>query len=151
MEFLMTYGWAVLIMLVVVAVLFMLGVFNPQTASPNSCVLPGGFSCYGYSVKDGGVLELDLGQASGGDIRLTSIGCSAKETDPYIVTVSPAIIVQSGRHKNLTGLPNCEKADGTYPAAGEFYRGTIYIGYTDDRTGILHNIVGDISYHVEVS
>lgn len=41
MEYLMTYGWAILIIAVVLSVLFELGVFNPMTfapkASPGSC------------------------------------------------------------------------------------------------------------------
>ena len=41
MEYLMTYGWAILIIAVVLAALFELGVFNPMTfapkASPGSC------------------------------------------------------------------------------------------------------------------
>ena len=41
MEYLMTYGWAILIIAVVLAALFQLGVFNPATfapkASPGSC------------------------------------------------------------------------------------------------------------------
>jgi hypothetical protein len=41
MEYLMTYGWAILIVAVVLAALFELGVFNPMTfapkASPGSC------------------------------------------------------------------------------------------------------------------
>jgi len=41
MEYLMTYGWAILIMAVVLAALFQLGVFNPMTfapkAPPGSC------------------------------------------------------------------------------------------------------------------
>ncbi|MEM0201836.1 MAG: hypothetical protein QXR73_01515, partial [Candidatus Micrarchaeaceae archaeon] len=41
MEYLMTYGWAILIIAVVLAALFELGVFNPLTfapkASPGSC------------------------------------------------------------------------------------------------------------------
>jgi len=41
MEYLMTYGWAILIIAVVLAALFQLGVFNPMTfapkAPPGSC------------------------------------------------------------------------------------------------------------------
>ena len=41
MEYLMTYGWAILIIAIVLAALFSLGVFNPTAytpkASPGSC------------------------------------------------------------------------------------------------------------------
>ena len=43
MEFLMTYGWAILIVLIVLASLFFLGVFNPKTT--NTCLINAPFSC----------------------------------------------------------------------------------------------------------
>ena len=43
MEFLMTYGWAILIVLVVTAALFFLGVFNPRTT--NFCIATAPFTC----------------------------------------------------------------------------------------------------------
>ena len=146
MEFLMTYGWAVLIMLIVIAILFMLGVFNPTTGVPNSCVMPQGFSCYGYAVRDGGVLSLDIGQATGGDVIINAIGCTAGD-DPTLLTLNQRI--KSGRHLNLTGLPTCYKEDGSVPETDEYFRGTLYIQYTDVRTRIVHNVKGDLAYRVE--
>ena len=143
MEFLMTYGWAILIMLVVIAILFMLGVFTPETAAPNACVLPQGFSCYGYAIGEGGTFALDVGQATGGDIVITRVGCSAKESDPTMQNMNARVV--SGSHKNLTALPRCEKEDGSYPEGGEYYRGTLYVEYLDDRTGIYHKVRGDIA------
>ena len=149
MEFLMTYGWAILIMLVVVGVLFMLGVFNPQTASPNSCVLPAGFSCYGYVIRNGGVLEISIGQATGSDVNITGMACD--EADTGMTWVSPNVVVRSGKYANITTAPVCYTLlDGT-PAEGDFYRGTLYMNYTDTRTLISHKIKGDISYKVEAS
>ncbi len=45
MEYLMTYGWAILIIAVVLAALFSLGVFAPRPS--NSCVGDPGFLCSG--------------------------------------------------------------------------------------------------------
>ena len=43
MEFLMTYGWAILVVLIALSALFFLGVFNPQTS--NGCVVAAPFIC----------------------------------------------------------------------------------------------------------
>ncbi|MBU1203525.1 MAG: hypothetical protein KKG60_00470 [Nanoarchaeota archaeon] len=43
MEFLMTYGWALMIILIVLATLFYLGVFSPKTVS--ACIVDPPFSC----------------------------------------------------------------------------------------------------------
>ena len=59
MEYLMTYGWAILIIAVVLAALFELGVFNPMTfapkASPGSCqvVRPEGASTTNFISLEG--------------------------------------------------------------------------------------------------
>ena len=41
MEFLMTYGWAILTLAIVVGALVELGAFGSANASPNSCIASG--------------------------------------------------------------------------------------------------------------
>ena len=45
MEYLMTYGWAILIIAVVLAALFELGVFNGSNLTPQACITQAGFVC----------------------------------------------------------------------------------------------------------
>jgi len=44
-EYLMTYGWSILIIAVVIASLVELGVFNSVNSSPSSCIGVTGYSC----------------------------------------------------------------------------------------------------------
>jgi len=144
MEFLMTYGWAILVMVAVVSMLFYLGVLNPREQAPNVCTMPAGFSCYGYKISSGGELTLDLTQATGHTLTVTEIACDARET-PSFSSVSEEI--SSGDHAQLT--TTCYKISGAAPGAGEYYKGKIHIRYLDQNTGISHRIVGDITYRVE--
>ena len=146
MEFLLTYGWAVLIMLIILAVLFYLGVFSPQNAAPNFCILPSGFSCNNYAIGDGGTLLLDIGQATGKNIRISRVACDASDTPSHWVTIDARI--KTGRHYNFSGV-TCYNADNSTPEAGEYYRGTIFIEYTEEETGIAHKIRGEIAYRIE--
>jgi hypothetical protein len=50
MEFLMTYGWAILVVLVAIGALAYFGILSPSKFLPNSCMLSGGFSCTQYKV-----------------------------------------------------------------------------------------------------
>jgi hypothetical protein len=45
LEFLTTYGWAILILIIVLAVLYVLGIFNPSVYAPNTCTLPSQLNC----------------------------------------------------------------------------------------------------------
>ena len=63
MEYLMTYGWAILIVLIALAALFYLGVFSPST--PNVCTVSAPFTCTDIKATDSSnALEIKLG-ASG--------------------------------------------------------------------------------------
>jgi hypothetical protein len=55
MEFLMTYGWAILVVLVVIGALAYFGVLNPQNLLPDRCEMQQGFYCKDYRLSDGAV------------------------------------------------------------------------------------------------
>jgi len=149
MEFLITYGWAIIIMLSVIAILFYLGVFNPKTIAPASCVFPAGFACQGYKIETGGgmngVLSLVLVQNTGHTLRITEIACT--DGDPSYSTVDERIY-DGGR---LTMTVTCHKQDGSTPNAGEYFKGNVYLAYVDEDTNIEHRAVGEIAYRVEES
>ncbi|MEW6329120.1 MAG: hypothetical protein AB1468_03305 [Candidatus Micrarchaeota archaeon] len=49
MEFLMTYGWALLVLIVIFSALYISGVFRPQTVS--RCSFGPEFACVSFSIK----------------------------------------------------------------------------------------------------
>ena len=64
MEYLMTYGWAIPIIAVVLAALFELGVFNGSNLAPQACIAQAGFVCKNpiYTANGIGII---LGQTTG--------------------------------------------------------------------------------------
>ncbi len=48
MEFLMTYGWALLILILVITALAFFGVLNPANLAPEQCLLGPGLACESY-------------------------------------------------------------------------------------------------------
>lgn len=78
MEFLMTYGWAILVVLVVIGALAYFGVLNPQQFLPTKCQLPVGLACTDYALGlNANENQLVLSNGLGTDIRLTSIAISS--------------------------------------------------------------------------
>jgi len=51
MEFLTTYGWAFLVILVMIGALAYFGVLNPQTSVADRCMAPPGFLCENYQLN----------------------------------------------------------------------------------------------------
>jgi hypothetical protein len=147
MEFLLTYGWAVLILMIVTAALLFLGVLNPGTTAPNQCAFASVFTCKGYKISDGGSLELTLGQATGDDVTVTGFACTAAE-NATAAPITPERI-PTGSFAPLQGLPRCTNADGSYPAAGEYFTGTMAVAYRDEQTGMDKVVKGTVAYRVE--
>jgi hypothetical protein len=154
---------AVVLFFVLIIVLFYLNTGPGPRVSSCSVQTPG-FVCYAYklasntSLGESGLI-LDLGQATGHDIKITGVNCTTSET--WVVTdFSPAvnITILTGTHKMLNGTAvtpapfQCWKSDGTIigPSdAGAAYSGKIYIHYLDLETNTDHKITGYISGRVE--
>ncbi len=66
MEYLMTYGWAILIIAVVLAALFELGVFNGSNLAPQACIAQAGFVCKNPVYTANGI-GITFGQTAGRD------------------------------------------------------------------------------------
>src|SRR3989338_4683684 len=51
LEFLMTYGWAILVVLIVIGALAYFGVFNPSNLLPERCALQSGLECKDWFIS----------------------------------------------------------------------------------------------------
>jgi hypothetical protein len=49
-EFLVTYGWAIMAAMLVIGALTYFGITNPSTVLPDKCVFSNGFECQDYSI-----------------------------------------------------------------------------------------------------
>lgn len=90
MEYLMTYGWAILIIIVVIASLYAMGVFNPPKLVPCSpCFSYFIFKDYadGTLLLDNGFKSIDNVVVTGGSILVTSFSPNEEITITNIGTI----------------------------------------------------------------
>ncbi len=76
MEFLMTYGWAILVVLAAIGALAYFGVLSPKNLLPSSCTVGAGFGCSNAKAT-ADTLTLSMRQNLGEDLdyfNLTVIG-----------------------------------------------------------------------------
>ncbi|MGV8171777.1 MAG: hypothetical protein ACP5OA_03740 [Candidatus Woesearchaeota archaeon] len=52
LEFMMTYGWAILVVLAAIGALSYFGVLNPARLTPETCLTSSGFGCLGKPILD---------------------------------------------------------------------------------------------------
>jgi hypothetical protein len=69
MEYLMTYGWALIVLTVVIGVLFSMGVFNPQNYMSEECSFQPSLPCRGTYLIEEGKLTIVLANGLGYDIE----------------------------------------------------------------------------------
>ncbi|MEM3555855.1 MAG: hypothetical protein QXF56_04015 [Candidatus Micrarchaeia archaeon] len=163
MEYLMTYGWAILIIMVVLAVLFYLGVLTPPV--PSQCTFPAGITCTTTKLHAGsGHLTLEIGQGTGHSITVTGVTCTQNTSQAYATSGAilytdysgdPNITIASGS-KGFVAKPGtfnvtCTDADGSSvdTSIGAQYNGRIYINYTEADTKIQRIAVGTFSARFE--
>ncbi len=73
MEFLMTYGWAILVVLVVIGALAYFGVLSPSTLLPEKCTFPVSVNCIDHTVTASSV-QLILLNGAGRDMKINDAG-----------------------------------------------------------------------------
>ena len=106
MEYLMTYGWAILVIVIVLAALLYLGVFNITERTPNQCNFKVGILCTSAKIDVAGGLTLKLQNTLGTRISVCQVSC--------------AKTVESGGLLVTTPVTNCETSgfltDGQIPS-----------------------------------
>ena len=170
MEYLMTYGWAILVIIIVIAVLFYIGVLNPRNVTPSTCTFPPGISCASYKLIEGsnplksGNLELTLGQALGHPISITGLVCTQETGAPSNWDVSgfntsSPIPIPIGEARKVSGSDvnqqiycldsNGNRVQPPQSQLGEFYKGKLWIRYSETDTNTERTVVGDIATKFE--
>jgi len=77
MEFLMTYGWAILVVLVVIGALSYFGVLSPATLLPEKCTFPVSVSCTDHIVGSAYV-GLIIQNGAGRDMTIRGVTATSE-------------------------------------------------------------------------
>ncbi len=132
-EYLMTYGWAILAIVVVAGVLWNMGLFGGGSCGNSVTGFAGTqVSVKDYALTDAGALSVNLRNAAGENIELTS------------VTVDAGAITQGASDWNVsTAGAVVTGTAGPTGTAGACYSYDLAIGYTID--GITHTARGTLN------
>jgi len=149
MEYLMTYGWAILIIAVVLGALFALGVFNSSSLIGTSCVALSGYYCANPVLSSTGTLTLTVGQATGTSYSgviayIVPSGSTFSNTDP-----SASIgTLNSGQTATVTislsGIPSI----GSSPSLGTAFTGQVWLAFNTPSSSNLETQIATLTVKV---
>lgn len=149
MEFMMTYGWAILVLIVVLAALYSIGAFRGLT-SQTLCSFPANIGCEGAVLFSNGLVQVNIQQSTPDTVNIVSIACNNNQgTNPFTV-VSPQQTVPVGGNVTLT--VQCYQSGVQYSGnIGASYKGFLVVNYTDLSTGFTYTSSGSLIESVSVA
>ena len=135
MEFLMTYGWAILVVLAAIAALAYFGVLSPEKFLPEKCLIETGFTCISSKIEPG-KSTLVLQNSYGRSVVIDNIqigSCS----NAFTTTLT-------SEDQNTFVLPSCSNGD-----AKEVFKGEVIIKYTEKNSNLSKTAYGQINTKIE--
>ncbi|MCX6710160.1 MAG: hypothetical protein NTV63_04400 [Candidatus Woesearchaeota archaeon] len=136
MEFLMTYGWAILVVLVAIAALAYFGVLNPGRFLPESCTIGAGVACQDFKVTAAGTATVIVRNGMGSGISAVTLSLGGTACTPAATTIA------DGSTTEFT----CTATAGT---AGAKYKGALTFAYIQEGSTLTHSKTGTLTAKYE--
>jgi len=136
MEYLMTYGWAILIIAVALAILYQLGIFGGSSALlGTSCLAATGYLCGSPQLNTAGNLIVQFGQV-GQTVTVTGIACTNSISAPVTIQSVTQTPLASGQKTNI--VFNCALSSNTI---GTTFKGYLWVQYnTQTQNGNIGEV-----------
>lgn len=162
LEFLMTYGWAILVVLVVIGALAYFGVFDMNALFPDRCTLGNNIQCAGHKVSASSA-EVFITNGIGEQMQVMDVAVFREDKTGNIVEgcktaaiTSPAGDLNNGAGQKFTvsalGWNGTGYDSGTtcaFADLGNKEKYQVEMNYKIPSTGITHLLEGEILTKME--
>ena len=149
MEFLMTYGWAILVVLVAVGALAYFGVLNPGKFLPSSCTIGPGLACGEFKVTTGTANNTQIYVRNGLGKNIQAISMSLTPADTSVTCINATGYSQpTSINDGAQALFVFDCSLGS-ASVGDRFKATITFTYTASGETMAHTMTGDITTKVE--
>ncbi len=161
MEFLMTYGWAILVVLLAIGALAYFGVLDPSRLLPESTTFPAPISNVDNALIDDVTNSAEIALVNNKGVAITLTGDGSVTADPGTTCVysSPITATYNGAAvvANTTQIPqgatflvtfDCDDL-GTVPDVGTKFKATMAFDYTNTQTGQTRSHIGTVQGRYE--
>ena len=148
MEFLMTYGWAILVVLIVIGALAYFGVLNPQQFLPQKCQFSTGLVCVDKQLTSDGAYKLRISNGLGNAIEVTKLVIDDTQdfADCTVNLTGTDNVLLAGEEKNF----DCPAPTPALKLdAGQRIKAKMVLSYTDRQTRFEHDVTGTLLIDIE--
>jgi len=143
LDFLMTYGWAIALVVIIAAVLFALGIFDVSNFTGNKAAGFSGVAVSGWNLGTNGSMMLAFSNQVGTQISITGVSVAIGNTTGTIATFPT---LSTGQTSNMVGTG---AIGGTPPLTpGTSYTAKVYINYTDTSANFPYTTSGTLTGRV---
>ena len=136
MEFLMTYGWAILVVLAAIAALAYFGVLSPEKFLPEKCILQPGIACVSHKVEPAKV-TLVISNGLGRTMIINSIvvgSCSSTFTQEMLSGTDHTFVIGGSCSNGI---------------AKDKFKGDITMSSTEKDTNLTKTAYGNLNTKIE--
>lgn len=144
MEYLMTYGWALLVIVLVLGALIYLGVLNPQGRMQDMCNLPIGFGCEVAGLSEDGTLYIKITNQQATPLEGMKLRCLSSDSEDEGESSSENL--SPGQSHEF----ECELPDFSERNIGDFINGDILVEYSTPGSSVTKTVKGSYSAKVSV-
>lgn len=140
MEFLMTYGWAILIVLAAIGALAYFGVLSPSQFLPEKCMFPSGLACIDSTVS---------GNSTNPTFTMLILNNGGSDMEQATLNLIPKGKSKSSLCTSASGfdLPDGEQRIINITCAGTSkgaFKSDLIFNYTQANTGLKHSKKGEL-------
>jgi len=165
MEFLMTYGWAILVVIAAIAALAYFGVLDPAKLLPERCSFPAGMDCFDKAsvvgetlpANNDGTVTVALRNNIAFPVVVSSIVSTLNDAVTPVCTVNGATIdyddgngyVAPSALEIRNNAVFRVRLNGCDIASGDKFDARVIINYQNSESGLSNAAVGDIRGRVQ--
>ena len=136
-EFIMTYGWAILVVIVAIGALAYFGVLSPDQFLPEKCIFPPGLACIDFKVTTTQT-QMYIQNTMGYDVIINSVNLSDKPNCVY-----------SGNYPLNNGDNNLFTINCNSSSTGSKFKTDVRVTYLSTASNVTHVKIGNIIAKVE--